>query len=449
MAEARKVRNVSGKRLVVVIVVAALAAAVAITVALRGRTGSAASQFQLASIARGNLENIVSSTGVIEAVGTVEIGTQVSGTISKIYIDFNDRVNAGQLLAVLDTVPLKAAVLDAQANLRRAEAQLEKAEYDYRQIEPLYKRGLASESEFVTIKTSVPTQEASLQSAKAALERARFNFANAFIRSPISGTVIERNVEQGQTVAASFNTPKLFLIAEDLSRVEIHAQVDESDIGQIKNDLSVRFEVPAYPDRLFKGTVQQIRLQPTVVQNVVNYTVIVDAANEEGLLLPGMTATVDFLVEQRENVLLVPNAALQFQATPEMQEDARRQMQKRLESAPDSVRARFAARGAQGGAGGGREGAGAAGGGSSGAGERPAMTEGRGLPEDMGRVWYIGGEGKPAMAFFRKGATDGKFTEVLRSRDLKEGIQVILGYAPDNPDKKKAQANQPFRPRMF
>lgn len=412
---------------------------------MKGKARPAQSRFQLATIARGNIENIVSSTGVIEAVGTVEIGTQVSGTISKIYVDFNDRVRAGQLLAVLDTVPLKASVLDAQANLRRAEALLEKAQYDYRQTKPLYEKGLVSESEYITIKTNVPTQEAALQSAKAALERAKFNLANAFIRAPISGTVIERNVEEGQTVAASFNTPKLFLIAEDLSNIEIHAQVDESDIGQIKNDLRVRFEVPAYPNKYFEGRVKQIRLQPSVVQNVVNYTVVVEASNEEGLLLPGMTATVDFLVEQRENVLLIANSALQFQPTPEMQEEARKQMQKRLESAPDSVKARFAAREAaraqernsQGSA-------------SNAPPERPSMLEGRGLPENMARVWYLGKDGKPAVAFFMKGATDGKFTEILRSRDLEEGTQVIIGYAANNPEKKKVQASQPFRPpRMF
>ncbi len=456
MAQAVNRKRMSGRRLAAFIVIVAVAAAVAAAAVLKKRGDAARTQFQTEEIARGALENVVSSTGTIEAVGTIEIGTQVSGTIANLYVDFNDRVRARQLLAVLDTVPLRASVLDAQASLRRAEAQLEKAEYEYRQNLPLFEKGLVSESEFVTIKTNVPSQEASVQSAKAALERAKFNFANAFIRSPISGTVIERNVEQGQTVAASFNTPKLFLIAEDLSRVEIHAQVDESDIGQIKSDLSVRFEVPAYPDRLFDGTVKQIRLVPTVIQNVVNYTVIVDAANDDGLLLPGMTATVDFLVEQREDVLLVPNAAMQFQATPAMQEEARKQMQKRLESAPDSVKARFAARGERmGGNGGGRRGGGTAatpGGSAAGAGAGSPgaeQTQGGGMQADMARIWYVDDQGKPAMAFFRKGATDGKYTEVLRSRDLKEGVKVILGYAVTNPDKKKAQAAQAFRPRMF
>jgi HlyD family secretion protein len=456
MAHAMNRKRVNGRRLAALIVIVAAAAAVAVAAIAKKRAAAAREQFQTEAIARGTLENVVSSTGVIQAVGTVEIGTQVSGTIASLYVDFNDRVRAGQLLAVLDTVPLLASVLDAHASLRRAEAQLEKAEYDYRQNLPLFEKGLVSESEFMTMKTNVPSQEASVQSARASLERAKFNFANAFIRAPISGTVIERNVEQGQTVAASFNTPKLFLIAEDLSRVEIHAQVDESDIGQIKGDLAVRFEVPAYPDRIFLGKVKQIRLVPTVIQNVVNYAVIVDASNDKGLLLPGMTATVDFLVEQRENVLLVPNAAMQFQATPAMQEEARRQMQKRLESAPDSVKSRFAARGdRQGGNGGERRGDAASpqGGASAPGAEAGSPGTGRmqggGMSADMVRIWYVNDQGKPAMAMFRKGVTDGKYTEVLRSRDLDEGVKVILGYAVTNPDKKKAQATQAFRPRMF
>ena len=179
MAEARNRKRFGGKWLVIVLVVAAIAAAAAVTAVLKGRGRSVQSQFQLQEITRGNLENVVSSTGVIEAVGTVEIGTQVSGAISRICVDFNDQVRAGQLLAVLDTVPLRASVLDAQASLKRAEAQLEKAAYDYRQNLPLYERGLVSESEFMTMKIAVPTQEASVQSARAALDRAEFNFANA------------------------------------------------------------------------------------------------------------------------------------------------------------------------------------------------------------------------------------------------------------------------------
>jgi HlyD family secretion protein len=432
------------KRIVIPIVVAAVAAAAVIaTVAVKSKNGEAENRFQLGEVTKGSIENSVSSTGTIEAIGTVEIGTQVSGTIAKIYVDFNDHVRAGQLLAVLDTIPLKASVLDAQASVKRAEAQLQKARSDYDRNKPLYEKKLVSEADFVTLETNVPAQEAALQSAKATLERAQFNYENAFIRAPISGTVIERTVEEGQTVAASFNTPKLFMIAEDLSRIEIHAQVDESDIGEIKTGQNARFEVPAYPDRKFRGTVRQIRLQPEVVQNVVNYTVIVDAQNEDNLLLPGMTATVDFLVEERTDVLLVPNAAMAFQATPAMQAKFREQMKKRMESLPDSVKARFRGQGGRGGGVGGMgQGAGGPGGG--------AIGQGGALPEGMVRVWYIGDNGEPAATIFKKGASDGKVTEIERSRDLKQGVKVIIGYAESNKQEaKQAQPGPQMRFRMF
>ncbi|MCK5119980.1 MAG: efflux RND transporter periplasmic adaptor subunit, partial [Candidatus Latescibacteria bacterium] len=274
------------------------------------RAGNGAKEegpYQFAEITRGDLENLVSSTGTLKAVSTVEIGTQVSGTIDRIDVDFNDAVRKGQVLAVLDTALLKVAVLDAQAGVARAQAQHEQARAEYERNRALFEKGHLSEKEFLPIRINVRITGAAVQSAKASLERAQINMNHATIRSPIHGTVIQRNVEPGQTVAASFSTPTLFIIAEDLSQMEIYAAVDESDIGQIKEGQSVRFEVQAYLDETFSGTVRQIRLQPAISENVVNYTVVVDAANEENLLLPGMTATVDFVVEARKAVLLIPN----------------------------------------------------------------------------------------------------------------------------------------------
>ncbi len=158
----------------------------------------------------------------------------------------------------------------------------------------------------------VKTEQAALKSAQVALDRAEPNLRYAYIKSPINGTIIQRNVEQGQTVAASFQTPTLFVIAEELTKMEIHAQVDESDIGQIKNGQNVNFEVLAYPNVNFTGVVKQVRLQPTRVQNVVNYTEVIDADNDQNLLLPGMTVTVDFLIDEKRDVLTVPNSALTF-----------------------------------------------------------------------------------------------------------------------------------------
>jgi len=273
------------------------------------------SQFSFVEIERGNIENIVSSTGTLNPVRTVEVGTQVSGIINELFVDFNDNVKKGQVLAILDTIKLAVAIREAKSGLIRAEAQYDQSIYNYNRNKDLFEQHLVSELDFKTSETEKRTAYASLVTSKIALERAETNMKYAVVKSPIDGKVIHRSVEPGQTVAASFQTPTLFLIAEDLSKMEIHADVDESDIGQIKEGQEVRFTVQAYPDKTFNGTVRQIWLQPTTIQNVVNYTVVVDAANDEGFLLPGMTATGDFIVAQVQDVLLVPNTALRFQPT--------------------------------------------------------------------------------------------------------------------------------------
>lgn len=270
------------------------------------------SGFQTAMVTRDTLIDSVSCTGTLKAVGTVEVGTQVSGTIERVLVDYNHRVRKGQVLAELDTALFQAAVDKSSADLRRAEALLAKARVEFQRHRPLLAEGHLSAQEFLGYETALATAEADLQSSRAALIQAETNLRYARIRSPIDGTVIERQIEAGQTVAASFSTPTLFLIAEDLARMEIQTDVDESDIGLVRLGQDVVFTVQAYPDRKFTGTVSQIRLNPTETSNVVTYTVIVEASNPDGLLLPGMTATADFIVSRTENALLVPNAALQF-----------------------------------------------------------------------------------------------------------------------------------------
>ena len=238
---------------------------------LKSASTAATDEYQLAAVVRGDLESTISSTGTLNPVTTVDVGTQVSGTIDSVFVDYNDNVRQGQLLAVLDTSLLKLMVFDAEAGLARTEAQLEQARSDYNRNDELFQRKMISEAEFLPFKVSLRSQEASAQSAEAALERARQNLSYAVIRSPINGTVIVRNVEAGQTVASSFSTPTLFRIAEDLSRMQILAEVDESDIGLIKAGQQVRFEVQTYSDKTFTGTVTQVRLQPQTVSNVVTY----------------------------------------------------------------------------------------------------------------------------------------------------------------------------------
>jgi HlyD family secretion protein len=268
--------------------------------------------YKLAQVNQGEFEIIVSSTGTLAAVETVEIGTQVSGTIEKLLTDYNGQVKKGQILAVLDQALFNASVNNAKAGVLKAQAEREQAEAELERNAPLFDKGYISEQEFLPIKTAVATTEASLLSANAKLQQAEIDLEHTIIRSPINGTVIDRSVDAGQTIAASLSTPTLFLIAEDLSSMQIETQVDETDIGQIRQGQPVRFMVQSYPEQSFVGTVIQIRMQPETVDNVVTYTVIVEASNQSGRLMPGMTATVDFVVHQAEKTLLVPVAALNF-----------------------------------------------------------------------------------------------------------------------------------------
>ena len=285
------------------------------------------SPYRFVTLEQGDLEAVVASTGALDAVTTVQVGTQVSGRISDIYVDFNDRVRAGQVIARIDTTLLWSTVRDAESNLERNQAQLKQAQRELARLEPLYNQRFVTEVDYVRAQYDLDIAKASTKSAEISLDRARQNLSYATIIAPISGTVIERNVDVGQTVAASFSAPQLFLIADDLSRMEILASVDESDIGKIEEGQFARFNVQAYPDETFNGTVRQVRLQSTVQENVVNYTVVVDVENPDGRLLPGMTATVDFLIESATDILKLPNAALRFRATPKMFEviSARRQ----------------------------------------------------------------------------------------------------------------------------
>ncbi|RMF69476.1 MAG: efflux RND transporter periplasmic adaptor subunit [Calditrichaeota bacterium] len=387
-------------------------------------------KFEFAEITRGDVENIVSSTGTLEAVGTVEVGTQVSGIVARVLVDFNDPVRKGQLLAMLDTTLLAVSIKDAEAGLLKAKAQYRQAQNNHRRTKEMFAKKLVSELEYSNSETNVQAAFAAVQSAEAALKRAKANLNYAFIRSPIDGKVVFRNVERGQTVAASLSAPTLFVIAENLSQMEIHAQVDESDIGQIEEGQSVRFEVPAYPEKTFTGKVRQIRLQPDVIQNVVNYTVVIDARNDEGLLLPGMTATVDFIVAQRQDVLLVPNAALRFQPPEEMLQEFRKRMQKRFASRGDSSRA---AR---------RQGFFRRGNFRGGDGFGAAQ---RGLAKQFGRVWTLDEDGHLAMVPLRIGVTDGKMTEIVRSRGLEEGQRVITGLVTSTQQSKKRTNPRSFR----
>jgi len=409
------------KKIVVLLVVLLVIVGGAFVVLRLTSNNEDQNQFAFAEIVRGDLENTVTSTGTIEAVGTVEVGTQVSGTIAYLYADFNDQVTEGQLLAVLDTTVLNASVREAEASVEQSKAQVEEALANYERNLPLYNKGFLSEAEFLPIRTAVQTQQALVKSAQAKLERAKQNYEYAFIRSPITGTIIQRNVEAGQTVAASLSAPVLFVIAENLSQMEIKALVDESDIGQINAGQEIRFTVLAYPDETFEGSVRQVRLQPATVQNVVNYTVVIDADNEDNHLLPGMTATVDFIIKQGENIMMIKSTALQFQPSIEMIESSQGLKGREAPKRPEFTRSRIEGREPP----------------PSGSEIEASSTKTMEAQDNSSRLWYFKEDG--SLAFFRvtTGISASNNTEIIADSDVKEGMSFISGYTNVKSEKKE------------
>lgn len=417
------------------------------------------SPYRFAAVERGDLEASVSATGKLGAVTTVQVGTQVSGQVSAIYVDFNDRVRKGQLIARIDPTLQQQAVRDALAGLERAQAERAQAQREYDRNKQLFDRKVLTEAEFNNAQYALAIANASVKSAQVTLDRARQNLSYTSIYAPIDGIVVERNVDVGQTVAASLSAPQLFLIANNLSQMQILASVDESDIGLIKDGQEVRFSVQAYPDETFRGTVRQVRLQSVTQENVVNYTAVVEVDNSSGKLLPGMTATVDFLTGSAKNVLLVPNAALRVRPTMAMLEQVRGQMEvargggrdttRRRDSgtATDSARrAQFIAARRQAGGGGGPGGPGGPGGQG-----RPGAGTPR--PNDMVTLWYLDKDGKLNATRVRTGLSDGQKTEI-RGQGITEGMQVIVAVTQaDEPGGSgspfQAQRQGGFRPGGF
>mgnify|MGYP002630659275 CR=1 FL=1 len=397
-------------------------------------SSESAPQYNFSKIERKNILNMITATGTLVARELVEVGTQVSGTIDEVYADFNDQVEKGQLIALIDPSVLDAQVKSAEADLMRQKANLRRAQTEYDRFFPVYEQGFLSGNDFLNYDIGRETAEAALLSAEAALERIKRSREFTEIRAPISGVIIDRNVEKGQTVAASLNTPRLFIIAEDLALMEILANVDESDIGQIKQGQDVRFTVASYPERNFTGQVVEIRLQPAVVQNVVNYTVVVETENPRLVLLPGMTATLDFVVDEVQDVLSVPASALNLKLSDEMiaaQEKLREEALARREAAAGGANGETRQRGQGGTEGGQRRQRGQGGGGFAGAGGFAggggAAGGARGSRPSIGTIWYKDDAGALKVMPVRTGVTDGITTEVMALRDEEppEGLEII------------------------
>lgn len=279
--------------------------------------GKTSISFNTHVIEEGVIETTVMATGYVQPVEEVEVGTQVSGIIEAIYVDYNSVVKKGDLLARLETYSLQEKVNQAKASLRSSQSDLDYAQQNYDRVDRLYQGGASTRVSYEEAVNRLSQAETSLENAKAGLNQAELNLSYAYIYSPIDGVILERAINPGQTVAASFNTPTLFTIAEDLTKMQVEADVDEADIGEVKEGQPVTFTVDAYPDAIFNGVVSQVRLQPIVTSNVVTYTVIVEAPNPEKKLFPGMTANITIIVAS-EKGLLVPVEATNFKVTEEI-----------------------------------------------------------------------------------------------------------------------------------
>jgi HlyD family secretion protein len=362
--------------------------------------GDEGAQIAAVEITRGPIVATVEATGTLQAVTTVTVGTQVSGNIAWLGADFNSIVHKGQVIAKLDPSLFQAQVAQAQANLQKAQADVRHAEValanaqtTYGRQQQLASRQLIAASDLDAARVAVDTAQADVQSSKAqevqaraSLNQAQVSLDHTIITAPIDGIVIQRSVDVGQTVAASMQSPTIFLIAADLTKMQVNADIDEADIGQITNGEPVTFGVDAYPGQTFRGTVSQVRLQPTVVSNVTTYNAIVDVPNPDLRLKPGMTATVTVEVARRDEALRIPNAALRFKPT----EDLLAELGEATDSAPSAAKA-----------------------------------AGRSAANHATRIWTLT-DGRLTPVSVQLGITDQKYTEALGST-LAPGTQVVTG----------------------
>lgn len=358
---------------------------IAATLVLIFRGEGSRPEFRTEAVARGSIQATVTATGTVNPVTTVLVGTQVSGTIRDLYVDFNSPVKKGQLIARIDPEIFEAQTAQAKASADKADAALREAERTLSRSRALSEKNLIARSELDTAETNFDSARAQADLAAAALKSAETNLRYTKILSPVDGVVISRNVDVGQTVAASFQTPTLFTIAQDLTKMQIDANVDESDIGKVAVGQNVEFTVDAYPETPFTGKVRQIRRAPITVQNVVTYDVVVRVNNPGLRLMPGMTANVSIILLTKEDVIRIPNAALRFK--------------------PD---------------------------------------KGKGIEQQKGPGVWVLDKGKQKRIPVQTGISDGSFTELV-SGELGEGREVITEAVT----KAKQQSSTPSGPRMF
>jgi HlyD family secretion protein len=436
------------KKVLFGIIVLAIAAGIVFGFTYFNRNGNNGIQYEFATIDKGTVTALVDTTGTLNPVTIVDIGSQVSGKIENIYVDFNSQVKAGQVLAELEQLNFQTKVQQNKANYSSSVAAVEKSKVSLEnskkkldRAKSLFEKELISFEEFETTevqyfsaKADLQASEARLEQAKAQLDTSEVDLTYTIIKSPIDGVVINRAINVGQTVAASLQAPVLFQVANDLTKMQVECSVDEADIGRVKEGQTARFTVDAFPDDRFTGIVKQVRYSPEVIQNVVTYTTIVDVDNPDMKLRPGMTATISIVVGEAQNALRVPNSALRFQPPPEVLQEIFAQMRKEMQ----------AKRAESGQADGQQEK------------RRPQgnfqMGQGSGRmgsrARDRARVWIQDEMGKLKMVSIRIGVTDNTYTEITGG-ELQEGTEVITGENDQESSSSNRNSSNLRRGMMF
>ena len=448
------------KKIIIGVFILVVIAGIVMSFTLFNRDNNQTAKYKKEAIDKGDIEALVVTTGTLNPVTVVDVGSQVSGIINKLYVDFNSKVKEGQIIAGLDQSQFLTRVKQNEANYRSSEAALDKAKITFENVEKkfdraksLFEKNLISyeekeavETQYYSAKADISSAESRLEQAKSQLDSSEVDLTYTIIKSPIDGVVINRTVNIGQTVAASFQAPVLFQIANDLSKMQMECSVDEADIGKIKEGQKVRFTVDAFPDENFTGIVSQVRYSPEIVQNVVTYPTIVEVENPEMKLRPGMTATVSVVTGEARNVLRVPNSALRFNPDLSQEEmrklmenmrqemSARRQGSEKSKASPQQSGDR-----------------------SQGA-RRPdseqqtSRERGSGMrgmqgrqARQIARVWVEDENGKLKLIFIRTGVTDNSYTEI-KGENLKEGQEVITGVSSGQ--EGRSSSRNPMRGMM-
>lgn len=433
------------KKIIISAAILVIIAGVVLVLSLFSRNKNDILKYEKKALDKGNIEALVITTGSLNPVTTVDVGSQVSGKIDKLYVDFNSQVKEGQVIAELDQSQFITRVKQNEANYKSAEASLVKTKVTLDNTKKKYDRAMnlfekdlisfeekeAIETQYYSAMADIQSSEARLEQAESQLDSSKVDLTYTIIKSPIDGVVINRRVNIGQTVAATFQAPVLFQIANDLSKMQVECSVDEADIGKVKEGQKVRFTVDAFPDENFTGKVSQVRYAPEIIQNVVTYTTIVEVDNPEMKLRPGMTATASVVTGEAKNVLRVPNSALRF--NPSLSPEEMREL---MESMRQEMRERRGGSSRPEGSGPGedahRQATQRPGSGQHASGMRGFSMQGARMRQ-FARVWMEDESGKLKMAFVRTGVTDNSYTEIV-SGSLKEGQLVITGETSGQED---------------